>query len=306
MGKSVGCTNMTLFTWLLLTSGQTEISIDDYVGFDLNTKASPLQIPHLKIRSFHRQMPQTTVNPLFIQVIVALVLLLLVTSSLLTFSQSTDTELNELLAIDDELESQGDVAAKAGKPSEEANILRKAQRFVIELSNENTGKVVDGNVYVMVLGYTPWCDRSAELMPRFAEAATVLREMIIDGDGGGDVVMAKLDAERYPKAASRIGIKGYPTLLLFVNGSSQPYRGGFTTWVFFLGGISNFDSNSRYSLFWGFSFWFIREKIVLWIRKKTGAPTIRLDSIASGKEFLAKHHEFVVGFFRNYEVCCTI
>lgn len=54
-----------------------------------------------------------------------------------------------------------------------------------------------------------------------------------------------------------------------------------------------------------FSFSLIREEIVLWIRKKTGAPTIRLDSIASAKEFLAKHHEFVVGFFRNYEVCCT-
>lgn len=207
----------------------TEISIDyassaDHTSFSTK-KPSLLQNPHLKIQSFHRSMPQITANPLFIPVVV-LGLLLLATSSLLTLSQSTDTELDELLAIDDELESQGDAAAK---PSQEATILRKAQRYVVELSNENVGKVVDGNIYVMVLGYTPWCDRSAELMPRFAEAATVLREMMIAGDGGGDVVMAKLDAERYPKAAGWIGIKGYPTLLLFVNGSSQPYRGGFTT-----------------------------------------------------------------------------
>ncbi|TXG69037.1 hypothetical protein EZV62_003972 [Acer yangbiense] len=41
--------------------------------------------------------------------------------------------------------------------------------------------------------------------------------------------MAKRDADRHTKAASMLDIKGFPTLLLFVNGSSQPYTGGFST-----------------------------------------------------------------------------
>jgi protein disulfide-isomerase A1 len=59
-------------------------------------------------------------------------------------------------------------------------------------------------------------------MPRFAQAATELREM------GSPVVMAKVDAERYPKVASLYNIKGFPTLLLFANGTSQRYSGGIT------------------------------------------------------------------------------
>ena len=44
--------------------------------------------------------------------------------------------------------------------------------------------------------------------------------------------MSKVDTERYLKEAAVIGIKGYPknlclSLLLFVNGSSQAYTGGF-------------------------------------------------------------------------------
>ncbi|GJW58616.1 disulfide isomerase-like protein 1-6 [Tanacetum coccineum] len=58
---------------------------------------------------------------------------------------------------------------------------------------------------------------------RFAEAATEMREM------KSGVLMSKVDAERCPKAASLLGIKGYPTLLLFVNRSSQAYTGGFST-----------------------------------------------------------------------------
>ncbi|GJT09518.1 disulfide isomerase-like protein 1-6 [Tanacetum coccineum] len=64
---------------------------------------------------------------------------------------------------------------------------------------------------------------SAELIPRFVEAATEMREM------KSGVLMSKVDAERCPKAASLLGIKGYPTLLLFVNRSSQAYTGGFST-----------------------------------------------------------------------------
>jgi len=149
--------------------------------------------------------------------IVFLLTLLLV----LRFNVATEVkdELEELLAVDEEVERE---AEKGGEKLSEAEVLSKAQRIVIELKNENTERVVNGNEFVLVLGYAPWCPRSAELMPHFAEAATSLKEL------GSPLIMAKLDADRYPKPASFLGVKGFPTLLLFVNGTSQPYSGGFT------------------------------------------------------------------------------
>ncbi|CAL9179041.1 unnamed protein product [Musa hybrid cultivar] len=176
--------------------------------------------------------------------------------------------LEELLAIDEEEEQKGGGGDGGGSSSRssEAELLRRAQRIVLELSNENAKKVVDSNEAVLLLGYTPWCPRSAELMPRFAEAATTLREM------GSSLVVAKLDAERHAKAASLLGIKGFPTILLFANGTALAFRGGFT-----------------------------KEEIVIWARKKTGVPVIRLSSINDAEEFLRQHQIFIIGLFEKYE-----
>lgn len=50
----------------------------------------------------------------------------------------------------------------------------------------------------------------------------------------------------------------------------------------------------------GFCF---REEIVIWARKKTGVPVIRISSVKEAEEFLKKYHTYVVGFFENFEVC---
>ncbi|CAL0322041.1 unnamed protein product [Lupinus luteus] len=173
--------------------------------------------------------------------------------------------IEELLAVDDELELEPKVSGGGVKLSE-AEVLTKAQRIVIELNNDNTERVINGNEFVLVLGYAPWCARSAELMPQFAEAASLLKEL------GTPLLMAKIDGDRYPKPASVIGIKGFPTLLLFINGTSQQYSGGFTA-----------------------------DDLVLWARKKTGTPVIRISSVTEADEFLKKHHIFVVGLFDKFE-----
>lgn len=129
--------------------------------------------------------------------------------------------LEELIALDEEDEKHEQEGSPSVRSSE-AEVLTRAQRIVVELNSENTKRVIDGNEFVLVLGYAPWCARSAELMPQFAEAATSLKEL------GSSLLMAKLDADRYPKAASLLEIKGFPTLLLFVNGTSQAYTGGFS------------------------------------------------------------------------------
>ncbi|OAY78363.1 Protein disulfide isomerase-like 1-5 [Ananas comosus] len=207
----------------------------------------------------------------------ALFLLLLFSQSLFLVSASSripdlgdDDDLAELLAIDEAEENGGGRGAAGagpgqGRPSE-ADLLSRAQRIVRELGSDNARRVVEENELVLLLGYAPWCPRSAELMPRFAEAAVELREM------GSSVLVAKLDAERYAKAASALGIKGFPTILLFVNGTKLIYSGGFT-----------------------------KDEIIIWTRKKTGSPVIRLSSKDSAEEFLQKHHIFAIGLFESYE-----
>lgn len=164
----------------------------------------------------------------FIFFTLTLILLLSLFTSIIASELSTnendddDSEgIEELLALDEEVEREEQEGGSSLRSSE-AEVLTKAQRIVLELNGENTKKVIDDNEFVLVLGYAPWCPRSAELMPQFAEAATSLKEL------GSPLLMAKLDAERYPKAASLLEIKGFPTLLLFVNGTSQAYTGGFT------------------------------------------------------------------------------
>lgn len=162
-------------------------------------------------------------------------LILVLLLSLFTFkpalSESEDVDdledIEELIAIDDAQEtgenSQHTTQYESNKFEKQSEVLSKAQRVVLELDSDNTKRIIEGNEYVMVLGYAPWCSRSSELMPRFAEAANVLKVL------GSGVLLAKIDAERYPKVASDLEIKGFPTLLLFINGTSQPYTGGFSS-----------------------------------------------------------------------------
>lgn len=204
-------------------------------------------------------------------ILFSLLLILLLTFFYPSISSELDEDvddmgsLEELIALDEEEEDLHQQNTEGAKPSE-AEFVSKAQRIVLELNNDNTKRAIDGNEYVLVLGYTPWCARSAELMPKFAEAATALKEL------GSPLLMAKIDAERYPKVASTLDIKGFPTLLLFVNGTSQPYTGGFSA-----------------------------EELVIWARKKTGVPIIRIGSHSDASHFLKKHSMFVVGLFEKFE-----
>ncbi|KAL6996475.1 protein disulfide isomerase-like [Sarracenia purpurea var. burkii] len=222
-------------------------------------------------------IPKPTSRFIVLTLTLVLILTLFVseTSSGSTTVNNSDEDsegIEELIALDEEVEllqdeDEVEEGARHVKQSSEAEVLSKAQRIVIDLDADNTKRVIGSdNEFVLVLGYAPWCTRSAELMPQFAEAATDLKEL------ESKLLMAKLDAERYPKVASNLGIKGFPTLLLFVNGSSQAYTGGFTS-----------------------------KEIVIWARKKTGEPVIRICSVTDAKEFLKKHSMFVIGLFEKFE-----
>ncbi|CAN6214965.1 unnamed protein product [Urochloa humidicola] len=174
--------------------------------------------------------------------------------------------LDELLAIDEEEEERGGLDAEGGDGGGAAEAVRRAQSMVLALDNDNARRAVEDHAELLLLGFAPWCERSAKLMPRFAEAAAALRAM------GSAVTFAKLDGERYPKAAAVVGVKGFPTVLLFVNGTEHAYHGLHT-----------------------------KDAIVTWVRKKTGVPVIRLQSKDSAEEFLKKDQTFAIGLFKNFE-----
>ncbi|KAK4479617.1 hypothetical protein RD792_015143 [Penstemon davidsonii] len=213
-------------------------------------------------------MSKSTSRFFLFSLILLLLLLPFIFTSVSSENEDTDDleDIEELIALDEQEEEGENYESKDFGKQSEAEVLSKAQRIVLELNSDSTKRAIEENEYVLILGYAPWCSRSAELMPRFAEAANVLKGL------GSDILLAKIDAERYPKAASTLGIKGFPTLLLFVNGSSHPYTGGFSS-----------------------------EEMVIWARKKTGAPVIRINSVTEANEFLKHHDMYAVGLFNKFE-----
>ncbi|KAJ7546634.1 hypothetical protein O6H91_08G048000 [Diphasiastrum complanatum] len=147
-----------------------------------------------------------------------------------------------------------------------ANVVGKAQKVLLELTDQSVERVIASQEYLLLLGYAPWCTRSSDLMPEYAAAASELSA------GGSNVLLAKIDAISNPRAASLYNIKGFPHLLFFTNGTVQMYNGGLS------GG-----------------------EIVNWVQKKTGLPAITISSSEDASNILNQNVTFVAGFFQSFE-----
>lgn len=142
----------------------------------------------------------------------------------------------------------------------------KTEDSVLVLTKDNFQSVVEENEYVLVEFYAPWCGHCKALAPEYAKAAKAL------ADKNSPIKLGMVDATEEQELAEKHGVRGYPTLKFFRNGTPIEYNGG-------------------------------REKdtIISWLEKKTGPPAKELENVAAAEEFLKEQNVAVVGFFKDRE-----
>ncbi|GKA06380.1 disulfide isomerase-like protein 5-2 [Tanacetum coccineum] len=92
-------------------------------------------------------------------------------------------------------------------------------REVLELTESNFDAAISTFDYIFVDFYAPWCGHCKRLSPELDKAAPMLSGL------KKPVVIAKIDADKYSRIASKYDIDGFPTLKMFMNGVPTDYTG---------------------------------------------------------------------------------
>merc|ERR1711878_213406 len=140
----------------------------------------------------------------------------------------------------------------------------KKEEGVLVLTNDNFDEALDGNEFVLVEFYAPWCGHCKSLAPEYAKAAGRLAEK------DSPIKLGKVDATEESKLAEKFEVRGYPTLKFFKNGKPMEYGGGRTA-----------------------------ETIISWVEKKTGPPAAALADADAVKAFVDGKTVAVLGCFKD-------
>ncbi|KAI3820123.1 hypothetical protein L1987_13981 [Smallanthus sonchifolius] len=90
---------------------------------------------------------------------------------------------------------------------------------VLELDESNFDAAISSFDFVLVDFYATWCGHCKRLSPELNKAAPMLSGL------KKPVVIAKIDADKYSRIASKYEIDGFPTLKIFMHGVPTDYRG---------------------------------------------------------------------------------
>jgi len=139
-----------------------------------------------------------------------------------------------------------------------------SEEGVLVLTEDNFHEAVDGNEFLLVEFYAPWCGHCKTLAPEYAKAASIL------ANNESPVKLAKVDATVEKTLGEKFEVRGFPTLKFFKKGKATEYTGGRTS-----------------------------ETIVAWVEKKSGPPAKTLDNVEDAKAFIETNDIAVVGFFKD-------
>lgn len=140
----------------------------------------------------------------------------------------------------------------------------KAEEGVLVLNKANFEKATTDNEFILVEFYAPWCGHCKALAPEYEKAAKALAEK------ESAIKLGKVDATEEQELAEQFGVRGYPTLKFFRNGSPIDYSGGRQG-----------------------------DDIVSWLIKKTGPPATSLTTVEEAKNFVENANVAVIGFFKD-------
>lgn len=152
----------------------------------------------------------------------------------------------------------------------------------------------------------PWCGHCKSLAPEYAKAATKLAEE------DSPIKLAKVDATQEQELAENFGVRGYPTLKFFKNGSPVDYSGNYVlhllviTQEMFIKHIhgalqSGHKVNEKVWLICLIVGGRQADDIVNWLKKKTGPPAIEVSSADQAKELIAANPVIVFGYFADQD-----
>ena len=90
--------------------------------------------------------------------------------------------------------------------------LAEKENGVLVFTDENFDTEIANYEHLLVEFYAPWCGHCKALAPEYEKAAKSLD-------------LAKVDATKNEALAKRFEVKGFPTLLFFINGEPIKYEG---------------------------------------------------------------------------------
>jgi len=132
---------------------------------------------------------------------------------------------------------------------------------VLVLTKDNFDEALSTYENVLVEFYAPWCGHCKKLEPEYAQAAAYFKEQ------GNKIRLAKVDATVESELAEKYEIRGFPTLIMFINKEQSPFTGGRNA-----------------------------QAIVGWIKKKVEVPSIYIEK-SQDVEAIVNKAEVIVLFF---------